>query len=199
MLNGTKTFITQGSVAGTYVILAVTDPAKKQKGITAFIIERGTPGFRAGRKLEKMGLHASDTAELILEDVRVPDSQRLGPVDRGFIDTLRILDKGRITIAAMALGLGQGAYEAALRYARERKQFGRPIADFQAIQNMLAQSAMELVRFHGFSLSWRAGPQLLVGAVLLPALSPRLGGRRRSQIAKVPSCMPDSMTVGTAG
>ena len=144
LLNGTKTFITQGSVAGTYVVLAVTDAAKKQKGITAFIIERDTPGFRPGRKLEKMGLHASDTAELILEDVRLADSQRLGAVDCGFVDTLRILDKGRITIAAMALGLGQGAYLAGLRYARERRQFGKAIAEFQAIQNMLANSAMEL-------------------------------------------------------
>lgn len=143
-LTGTKTFITQGSVGGTFTIIAVTSPEKKQHGMTAFIVEKGTPGFRAGRVLEKMGLHASDTAELILDDVRLPDSQRLGQVDHGFIDTLRILDRGRITIASMALGLGQGAHDAALRYAKERKQFGKSLSEFQAIQNMLATSAMEL-------------------------------------------------------
>ncbi len=143
-LSGTKTFITQGSVGGTYVVLAVSTPEKKQHGITAFIVERGTPGFRAGKVLEKMGLHASDTAELILDDVRLADSQRLGQVDHGFIDTLKILDKGRVTIAAMALGLGYGAHEAARRYARERKQFGKSLAEFQAIQNMLADNATEL-------------------------------------------------------
>lgn len=143
-LTGQKTFITQGSVGSTFVILAVTTPEKKQHGITAFIVEKDTPGFRSGRVLEKMGLRASDTAELILEDVQLSDAQRLGEIDRGFIDTLRILDKGRITIGAMALGLGWGAYEAARRYARERRQFGKPLADFQAIQNMLAASVTEL-------------------------------------------------------
>jgi len=143
-LTGSKTFITQGSVGGTFVILAVTTPEKKQHGITAFIVEKGTPGFRSGRVLEKMGLHASDTAELILEDVRLSDSQRLGELDRGFIDTLRILDRGRITIGSMALGLGWGAYDAARRYARERRQFGKSLAEFQAIQNMLASSVTEL-------------------------------------------------------
>ncbi|MCS6915023.1 MAG: acyl-CoA dehydrogenase family protein [Myxococcales bacterium] len=143
-LSGTKTFITQGSVAGTYVIMALTTPERRQHGITAFIVEKGTPGFRPGRVIKKMGLHASDTTELELEDVRLPDSQRLGEVDRGFVDTLKILDRGRITIAAMALGLGRGAYEAALSYARQRHAFGRPLAQHQAIQNMLADSATEL-------------------------------------------------------
>lgn len=143
-LTGTKTFITQGTVGGTYVILAVTTPEKKQHGITAFIVEKDTPGFRSGRVLEKMGLHASDTSELILEDVRLSDEQRLGEVDHGFVDTLKILDKGRITIGSMALGLGWGAHEAAVRYARERKQFGKPIGDYQAIQWMLADSKVEL-------------------------------------------------------
>lgn len=143
-ITGTKTFITQGTVGGVYVIMAVTTPEKKQHGITAFVLEKGTPGFRAGKVIEKMGLHASDTAELILEDVRVPDSQRLGALDHGFIDTLKILDKGRITIASMALGLGRGAHEAAVRYARERRQFGQLIGNFQAIGHMLANSATEL-------------------------------------------------------
>jgi alkylation response protein AidB-like acyl-CoA dehydrogenase len=143
-ISGQKTFITQGSVGGVAVILAVTSPEKKQRGITAFIVDYGTPGFSASRRIEKMGLHASDTSELTLDDVRVPDSQRLGEIDCGFIDTLRILDKGRITIGAMALGLGVGAMNAAMRYAKERKQFGKSLAEFQAIQNMVAQAVMEL-------------------------------------------------------
>ena len=143
-LTGQKTFITQGSVGGVAVILAVTSPEKKQRGITAFIVDYGTPGFSASRRIEKMGLHASDTAELTLDDVRVPDSQRLGEIDNGFIDTLRILDKGRITIGAMALGLGAGAMQAAIRYSKDRRQFGKSLSEFQAIQNMIAQSVMEL-------------------------------------------------------
>ncbi len=143
-LSGQKTFITQGSVGGVAVILAVTSPEKKQRGITSFLVDYGTPGFAARRRIEKMGLHASDTAELTLDDVRVPDSQRLGEIDSGFIDTLRILDKGRITIGAMALGLGAGAMQAAIRYAKERRQFGKSLAEFQAIQNMIAQAVMEL-------------------------------------------------------
>jgi alkylation response protein AidB-like acyl-CoA dehydrogenase len=143
-LNGTKAFITQGSVAGIYVILASTSPEKKQKGLTAFVVERGTPGLRAGRKLEKMGLHASDTTEVILEDVEVPDANRLGDVDAGFTHTLRILERGRIGIAAMAAGLGRGALEEASRYARDRVQFGVPIAQHQAIQMMLADMATEM-------------------------------------------------------
>ncbi|MEK6608553.1 MAG: acyl-CoA dehydrogenase family protein [Myxococcota bacterium] len=144
VLTGTKMFITQGSVAGIYVILASTDAAKKQRGLTAFVIEAGTPGLRPGRILEKLGLHASDTTEVILEEVEVPDDQRLGPVDGGFYDTLKILDRGRIGIASMAIGLGRGALEESTRYAREREQFGRPIGDNQAIKWMLADSAMEL-------------------------------------------------------
>src|SRR4029077_2438178 len=120
-----------------------TDPAKKQKGMTAFIIERGTPGFRTGRKIEKMGLHASDTTELILEDVHLSDEQRLGAVDGGFFDTLKILDKGRVGIGAWAVGIGRAALEASIKYARDRVQFGKPIASFQAIQQMLADMATE--------------------------------------------------------
>jgi len=144
VINGTKTFITQGSVAGTYVILASTSPEKKQKGLTAFVVERGTPGLRAGRKLEKLGLRASDTTEVILEDCEVPDENRLGDIDGGFIHTLRILERGRIGIAAMAVGLGRGALEEATRYARERVQFGVPLAQHQAIQLMLADMATEI-------------------------------------------------------
>ncbi len=144
VINGTKTFITQGSVGSIYVVLALTTPEKKQHGITAFIVEKGAPGFRVGKHIEKMGLHASDTTELVFEDCEIPEGNQLGPLDGGFIDTLKILDKGRISIGSMALGLGWGAYEAARAYAKERKQFGRPLADNQAIQFMLADSKTEL-------------------------------------------------------
>jgi alkylation response protein AidB-like acyl-CoA dehydrogenase len=145
VIDGSKTFITQGSVGGFCVILARTnDLAPRQKGITAFIVERRTPGFTVSRHLSKLGCRASDTAELSLEAVRVPDSARLGAVDHGFADTLRILECGRVSIAAMALGLGYGALEKAVEYAKLREAFGRRIADFQAIQWMLADAKVEL-------------------------------------------------------
>lgn len=145
VLNGTKSFITQGSVGGFCVVLARTDPAAaKQQGITAFVVDHGTPGFTASKHLLKLGCRSSDTAELVLENVRVPESQRVGEVGRGFADTMRILDRGRISIAAMALGLGYGALEKAVSYAKERHAFGRPIAEFQAIQFSLADAKTEL-------------------------------------------------------
>ena len=145
VLNGTKMFITQGSVGGFCVVLARTNPsAPKQKGITAFIVDHGTKGFSASKHLEKLGCRSSDTVERTLEDVRIPDSQRLGELDHGFADTMQILDRGRISIASMALGLGRGALDMAVRYAKDRKQFGKPIAEFQAIQWMLADSKTEL-------------------------------------------------------
>ncbi len=144
VINGTKMFITQGSVGGFCVVLAVTDPALKQKGITAFVVEHGTPGFRASKHLEKLGMRSSDTVELTFEDCRISDEQRLGGVGQGFIDTLKILDRGRVSIGALALGLGEGACDAAVLYAKDRKQFGKPIADFQAIQWMIADMKTEL-------------------------------------------------------
>jgi alkylation response protein AidB-like acyl-CoA dehydrogenase len=154
VLNGQKTFITQGSVGGTFVVLASTSPEKKQKGLTAFVLEKGQKGFRTGKHIEKMGVRASDTAELIFEDCEVPDEQRLGAVDRGFLDTLAILDKGRIGIAAMSVGLGRGALEESVRYAKDRKQFGKAIADFQAIAFMLANMRTEIDAAR--LLVWRA-------------------------------------------
>ncbi len=154
VISGTKTFITQGSVGEIFVVLASTAPERRQKGLTAFIIERGMPGFRTGRRIEKMGLHASDTTELVLEEVEVSDEQRLGAENSGFLDTLQILDKGRIGIGAWAVGIGRAAFEAALKYARERVQFGKPIADFQGIQVMLADMATELDAAR--LLVWRA-------------------------------------------
>jgi alkylation response protein AidB-like acyl-CoA dehydrogenase len=145
ILNGTKMFITQGSVGGFCVVLARTNSAaSKQKGITAFIVEHGTPGFATSKHLEKLGCRSSDTCELTFENVRVHDRQRLGEVDHGFTDTMQILDRGRVSIAAMALGLGRGALEMAVQYSKDRKQFGKPIADFQAVQWMLADSKTEL-------------------------------------------------------
>ena len=153
-LSGTKTFITQGSVGEIFVIVASTEPALMQKGLTAFIVERGMPGFRTGKRIEKMGLHASDTTELILEDVKLPDSQRLGAVNQGFFDTLKILDKGRVGIGSWAVGIGRAAFEAARKYAKERVQFNKPLAEFQAIQHMLADMATELDAAR--LLVWRA-------------------------------------------
>ena len=154
IINGQKTFITHGSVGETYVILAVTSPEKAQHGITAFILERGMPGFTVSRHIEKMGLHASDTSELSFVDVEVPEENRLGQLDGGFVDTLQILDKGRISIASMALGLGKGALDAATAYSKDRVQFGKPLSANQAIQFMLADSATELEA--GYLLTRRA-------------------------------------------
>jgi alkylation response protein AidB-like acyl-CoA dehydrogenase len=154
VINGTKMFITQGSVGAVCVVLALTSPEKKQRGITAFAVDIDTPGYSASKHIEKLGCRSSDTVELTLEDVEVSDSQIIGEVDRGFIDTLQILDRGRVSIAAMALGLGEGALASAIRYAKERQQFGRPIADFQAIQWMIADSRTELDAAR--LLTWRA-------------------------------------------
>jgi alkylation response protein AidB-like acyl-CoA dehydrogenase len=143
-LNGSKIFITQGSVADIYVIMAATEKSQKQHGISAFIVERGTPGLSAIPMKNKFGVRASDTAQITLDDVRIPKENLLGRVNEGFIDTLTILDGGRLSIAAMALGIGRGAYEEALKYAQQREQFGQPIAHFQAIQWKLADMATEL-------------------------------------------------------
>ena len=145
VINGTKMFITQGSVGGFCVVLARTNPdVAKQKGITAFVVEHGTKGFTASKHLEKLGCRSSDTVELTFDEVVVSDEQRVGEVDRGFLDTMQILDRGRVSIAAMALGLGYGALDMAIAYAKDRKQFNRPIADFQAVQWMLADCKVEL-------------------------------------------------------
>jgi alkylation response protein AidB-like acyl-CoA dehydrogenase len=144
VLNGTKMFITQGTVGQVFVVLALTEPERRQKGITAFIVEKGTPGFSQRAIHGKLGMRSSDTGELILEDVEVPDSQRLGEIGMGFINTLQILDRGRVTIGALSLGLARGALEESAGYARERRAFGKPIADFEAIRWMLADMQTEL-------------------------------------------------------
>jgi len=145
IIDGTKMFITQGSVGGFCVVLARTNPtAPPQQGISAFIVDTGTPGYSASKKLKKYGCRSSDTVEVTLDGVRVADSERLGDVDQGFRDTMRILDTGRISIAAMALGLGRGALSLAIKYAKDRAAFGRPIAEFQAVQWMLADAKTTL-------------------------------------------------------
>ncbi|MBI4168836.1 MAG: acyl-CoA dehydrogenase family protein [Acidobacteria bacterium] len=144
VLNGTKTFATHGSVGDVAVVFAVTDKARDKHGISAFILERGMKGFRSGKKENKMGCRASDTAELVMEDCQVPDAQRLGGEGEGFIDALRVLDGGRIGIGALAVGIAQGALDQALAYAKSRHQFDQPIASFQAVQWMLADSAVEV-------------------------------------------------------
>ena len=144
VLNGSKTFATHGSVCDVAVVFAVTDKGGRKHGISAFILEKGMKGFRPGRKEDKMGCRASDTAEIVMEDCRVSDSHRLGREGQGFIDALRILDGGRIGIGALAVGIAQGAFEQAVSYARNRRQFDQPIAGFQAVQWMLADSAVEI-------------------------------------------------------
>jgi alkylation response protein AidB-like acyl-CoA dehydrogenase len=144
VINGSKMFITQGSVAGVYVILAVTDKEKGRDGVTAFLVEAGTPGLSVGRNLHKLGMRSSDTAELVFEDLEVRPANVIGEVHSGFRDTMRNLAGGRISIAALAVGIGRGALEEAVAYAKERHQFGQPISSFQAIQWMIADAGTEL-------------------------------------------------------
>jgi len=143
VLNGSKTFATHGGVADVAVVFAVSDREAGKKGISAFILEKGTPGFRPGKKENKLGMRASDTSELVMEDCRVPAGALLGEEGQGFINALQILDGGRISIAALAVGMAQGALEHSLAYARQREQFDRPIAQFQAVQFMLADMTVE--------------------------------------------------------
>ena len=144
VLNGSKTFITNGTYADCAVVLAVTDREKGTKGISAFVVEKGTKGFRPGKKENKLGLRASDTAELIFEDCEVPEENLVGRLGDGFKDAMRVLDGGRISIAALSLGIARGALDAALKYSQQRRQFGKAISEFQAIQFKLATMATEL-------------------------------------------------------
>ncbi|MFL6213994.1 MAG: acyl-CoA dehydrogenase family protein [Blastocatellia bacterium] len=143
-LNGSKNFITNATFAETTVVLAISDRAAGSHGISAFIVERGTQGFQVAKKENKLGMRASDTAALVFDDCFVADTNLIGEPGQGFIQAMKVLDGGRISIAALAVGIAQGAYEAALKYARERHQFGRAIAEFQAIQFKLADMATEI-------------------------------------------------------
>jgi alkylation response protein AidB-like acyl-CoA dehydrogenase len=144
VLNGNKTFITNGHYADISVIIAVTDKGQGTRGLSAFVVEKGTPGFRPGKKENKLGLRASDTSELIFEDCEIPAENLLGREGEGFIDSMRILDGGRISIAALSLGIGRGAYDAARSYVKQRHQFGKAISEFQGIQWKLADMATQL-------------------------------------------------------
>ncbi|MFT4771127.1 MAG: alkylation response protein AidB-like acyl-CoA dehydrogenase [Cryomorphaceae bacterium] len=144
VINGTKNWITHGISGDVAVVLVRTGELLDSRGITAFVVERGTPGFKAGKKENKMGMRASETAELVFEDCRVPEENVLGNLGEGFIQAMKVLDGGRISIAALSLGIAKGAYEAALKYSKEREQFGKPISSFQAIAFKLADMATEI-------------------------------------------------------
>ncbi len=165
VLDGAKTFTTNGHHADVCVAMAVTDASKKHHGISAFIIEKGTPGFRPGKKENKLGLRASDTSEVVFTDCRVPAENLLGEEGEGFVNSLQILDGGRISIAALGLGMAQGAYECAVRYAKQRKQFGKPISEFQAIQFQLADMATEIdaARLLTYRAAWLADRAIASG------------------------------------
>jgi len=154
VLNGSKQFITNGGVADIAVVMAVTDRSKAKKGISAFVVERGTPGFRSGKKEDKLGVRSSDTSELVFEDCRIPAANLLGQEGHGFIDTLRVLDRGRIGIAAFCVGIAQAALDASIHYAKGRRQFEHAIAEFEGIQFKIADMAthVEAARL----LTWRA-------------------------------------------
>lgn len=144
ILNGTKNWITHGRSGQVAVVIARTGEPRTSGNSTAFIVERGTPGFSGGKKENKLGMRASETAEMIFDGCRIPDTQRLGDVGDGFRQALKILDGGRISIAALSIGIAKGAYEAALQYSKERKQFDQPIANFQGISFKLADMATEI-------------------------------------------------------
>ena len=156
LLNGSKMFITHGASGDIMVVMAITDKAKGNKGISAFVVERGTPGFIAGKKEDKLGMRASETTEVIFQNCRIPRSQLLGEEGQGFIQTLQVLDAGRIGIAALSVGLAQGAYEASRNYAFERKQFGRAIGTFQSIRWKLVDNAarVEAARLLTYRAAW---------------------------------------------
>jgi len=158
ILNGSKTFTTNGHYADTCVAMAVNDKSKGSHGISAFILEKGMPGFRPGKKENKLGMRASDTSEVIFTECKVPAENLLGPEGEGFTGSLKILDGGRISIAALGLGMAQGALEAATKYAKQRKQFGQPISEFQAIQFKLADMAtqVEAARLLVYQAAWLA-------------------------------------------
>jgi alkylation response protein AidB-like acyl-CoA dehydrogenase len=169
VLDGEKQFTTQGSTAGVYVIMASTDPFRGKRGISAFIVERGTAGLRVGKVENKLGVRASDTAAVQLEAVRVPKQNLLGELHGGISDVLKVLQAGRVGIGAMAVGIAQGALEESTKYARMRKQFGKPIAEFEAIQWMLADMATEidaarLLVYRAAQLKDRAMPFLRAAA-----------------------------------
>ena len=144
VLNGTKAFITNASVGEIAVVMAITDPPKRQKGISAFILEKGMPGFGVGQRYRKLGLHASDTAELVFDGARVPVANLLGDLNAGFVNTMQVLEGGRIAMAAMAVGIAQAALDQAIKYMKQRTAFGQTLAEFNGLQGMVAELATEI-------------------------------------------------------
>ena len=144
VLTGTKAFITNASVGQVAVVMAITDPPKRQRGISAFILEKGTPGFAAGQRYRKLGLRASDTAELVLDGARVPAANLVGELNLGFVNAMQVLEGGRIAMAAMAVGIAQGALDAAVTYMKQRTAFGQTLAEFNGLQGMVAELATEI-------------------------------------------------------
>ncbi len=154
VLNGSKQFITNGGLADIAVVMAVTDRTQAKRGISAFVVERGTPGFRSGKKEDKLGVRSSDTSELIFEDCRIPAENLLGQQGRGFLDTLQILDRGRIGIAAFSVGIAQAALEASIEYAKGRRQFDHAIAEFEGVQFKVADMATKIAAAR--LMTWQA-------------------------------------------
>jgi butyryl-CoA dehydrogenase len=181
ILNGNKIFITNGSVGEVFVVTVMTDKSAGVKGITALIVEKGTPGFRPGKKENKMGVRGADTSELIFEDCRLPVENRLGEEGQGLKIFLHTLDGGRISIGAMALGIAQGALDASIKYAKERKQFGRPIWKFGAVQDMLADMATEIqaarLLVYDTSLSKDKGERVIKEAAMAKLLASEVAMR----------------------
>ncbi len=190
VLNGAKTFTTNGHYADFCVAMAVTDKAKRSKGISAFIVEKGTPGFQPGKKENKLGMRASDTSEVVFSDCFVPDANLLGQEGQGFINTLQVLDGGRISIAALALGMAQGAYEAAVKYAKQRKQFGKAITEFQAIQFKLADMVTEIdaARWLVYKAAWLAdqkGPRFTRESSMAKLYASEVGVRVANEAVQI--------------
>ena len=190
VLNGAKTFTTNGHYADFCVAMAVSDPSKGTKGISAFVVEKGDPGFRPGKKENKLGMRASDTSEVVFSDCFVPDANLLGEEGHGFVNSLQILDGGRISIAALALGMAQGAYEASVKYAKERKQFGKAISEFQAIQFKLADMATEIdaARWLVYRAAWLAdqkGPRFTKESSMAKVYASEVGVRVANEAVQI--------------
>jgi alkylation response protein AidB-like acyl-CoA dehydrogenase len=189
VLNGRKLWITNGAEAGLYLLFANADPPKGYRGITGFIVEREFPGFAVGKKEDKLGIRASSTCELILDDVRVPHANVVGAVGQGYKVAIETLDEGRIGIGAQMIGLAQGAFEAALAYAKERRQFGRVIADFQAIQFQLAELATEIeagrLLVYNTARMKEAGQSFVRQAAMTKYFCSQVGERVASQALEV--------------
>ena len=189
LLNGQKLWITNGKESNLFIVITTVDPSAGYKGITAFIVEKGFPGFTVGKKEDKLGIRASSTTELIFEDCKVPKENLLGEVGKGYKVAIETLNEGRIGIAAQMLGLAQGAFEAAVKYSQERKQFGQPISSFQAVQFQLAQMATEITALrlvvYNAARMKDAGYSFLKEAAMAKLWAPQVAERVASQAVEI--------------